>query len=53
VHVATCAVIYAGVGSGARAVLAARPAAARVVTRISGVTMTLIGVIVLLEQLIT
>jgi len=53
VHVATCAVIYAGVGSGARLVLATRPAAARVVTRISGVTMTVIGVILLLEQLIT
>ena len=52
VHVATCAVIYAGVGTGARAVLSTRPAAAKVVTRISGVAMTAIGIILLVEQLI-
>ena len=36
VHVVGCAAVYAGVGVGARAVLAARPAAARVVSRCSG-----------------
>jgi len=52
VHVATCAAIYAAVGTGARVVLSARPAAAKVVTRISGVAMTVIGIILLVEQLI-
>jgi len=52
VHIATCAVIYAGVGTGARVVLSTRPAAAKVVTRISGAAMTVIGIILLVEQLI-
>ena len=52
VHVATCAVIYTAVGSGARVVLATRPVAAKVVTRVSGVTMTVIGLILLIEQFI-
>ena len=53
VHVATCAVIYTGVGAGARAVLGTRPAAAKAVTRFSGAAMTGIGVILLVEQLIS
>jgi threonine/homoserine/homoserine lactone efflux protein len=52
VHVATCAVIYTGVGAGARVVLSTRPAAAKVVTRISGGAMTGLGMILLIEQLI-
>jgi threonine/homoserine/homoserine lactone efflux protein len=52
VHVATCAVIYTGVGAGARVVLGTRPAAAKAVTRFSGAAMTVIGVILLVEQLI-
>jgi threonine/homoserine/homoserine lactone efflux protein len=52
VHVATCAVVYTGVGTGARVVLSTRPAAARVVTRISGAAMTGLGMILLVEQLI-
>ncbi|HEY5881144.1 MAG TPA: LysE family translocator [Nakamurella sp.] len=52
VHVATCAVIYTGVGAGARLVLGTRPAAAKAVTRFSGAAMTVIGVILLVEQLI-
>jgi threonine/homoserine/homoserine lactone efflux protein len=52
VHVASCAVIYTGVGTGARVVLRARPTAARAVTRISGVAMVAIGVFLLVEQLI-
>lgn len=52
VHVASCALIYTGVGSGARAVLRTRPAAARTVTRFSGAAMILIGVFLLVEQLL-
>ena len=51
VHVASCAVVYPGVGTGARVVLRARPAAARVVTRFSGTAMVVIGVLLLVEQL--
>lgn len=47
----SCAVVYTGVGSGARVVLRTRPAAARAVTRVSGVAMVLIGVFLLAEQL--
>ena len=52
VHVVSCAVIYTGVGAGARLVLRARPSAARVVTRISGAAMVGIGVLLLVERLI-
>ena len=51
VHVASCAVVYTGVGAGARLVLRARPSAARVVTRISGAAMVGIGVLLLVERL--
>ncbi|WP_433518450.1 LysE family translocator [Nonomuraea sp. CA-143628] len=51
VHVASCAVVYTGVGAGARLVLRARPAAARAVTRFSGAAMVGIGVLLLVEQL--
>jgi threonine/homoserine/homoserine lactone efflux protein len=43
VHVASCAVVYTGVGAGARVVLRTWPAAARTVTRISGAAMVAIG----------
>jgi len=52
VHVASCAVVYTGVGTGARRVLRARPAAARAVTRFSGAAMVVIGVLLLAEQLV-
>jgi threonine/homoserine/homoserine lactone efflux protein len=52
VHVASCAVVYTGVGTGARRVLRARPTAARAVTRFSGTAMIVIGVLLLAEQLI-
>lgn len=52
VHVASCAVVYTGVGTGARRVLRARPAAARAVTRFSGAAMVMIGVLLLAEQLV-
>ena len=51
-HVANCAVVYSGVGTGARLVLQARPAAARAVSRFSGAAMILIGVALLMEKLI-
>ena len=53
VHVASCAVVYTGVGTGARLVLRARPAAARAVTRLSGAAMVVIGVLLLVEQLLS
>ena len=52
VHVTSCAVVYTGVGTGARRVLRARPAAARAVTRFSGAAMIVIGVLLLGEKLI-
>jgi threonine/homoserine/homoserine lactone efflux protein len=52
VHVASCAVIYTGVGTSARRVLRARPTAARTVTRFSGAAMIIIGVVRLIEQLV-
>jgi threonine/homoserine/homoserine lactone efflux protein len=52
VHVTSCAVVYTGVGTGARRVLRARPAAARVATRFSGAAMIVIGVVLLAENLI-
>lgn len=51
VHTASCAAVYTGVGTGARLVLRARPAAARVVTRVSGAAMVAIGVTLLVEQI--
>jgi threonine/homoserine/homoserine lactone efflux protein len=52
VHIATCAIVYFAVGFGARAVLRTRPTAARIVSRISGVAMIVIGLFLLVEQLI-
>jgi threonine/homoserine/homoserine lactone efflux protein len=52
VHVTSCAVVYTGVGRGARRVLRARPAAARAVTRFTGAAMIVIGVVLLGEKLI-
>ena len=52
VHVTSCAVVYTGVGTGARRVLRARPAAALAVTRCSGAAMIVIRVMLLGEKLI-
>ncbi|RSM68253.1 lysine transporter LysE [Actinoplanes sp. ATCC 53533] len=52
VHVASCAVIYTVIGTGARRVLRARPTVARAVTRASGSAMVMIGVLLLVEQAI-
>jgi threonine/homoserine/homoserine lactone efflux protein len=47
VFAATCGAFYLGLGSAARKVLAARPAAARAVTRFSGAAMVVIGALLL------
>ena len=52
VHVASCAVIYTVVGTGARAVLRSRPAAARAVSHFSGGAMVVIGLVLVVEQVL-
>ncbi|MGV9244398.1 LysE family translocator [Streptomyces sp. NPDC003710] len=52
-HMVCCAAVYLTVGVLARAVLAARPAAARAVTRTSGAAMLGIGAFLLVERLAT
>lgn len=49
-HMACCAAVYLAVGVLARAVLGARPAAARAVTRTSGAAMLGIGTFLLLQH---
>ncbi|GAA4973811.1 hypothetical protein GCM10025792_16890 [Pseudonocardia tropica] len=53
VHVLGCALVHTGVGVGARTVLAARPVAARVVSRGAGAAMVTLGAVPLASQLIT
>ncbi|MEQ3541091.1 hypothetical protein WHI96_19960 [Pseudonocardia tropica] len=48
-----CALVHTGVGVGARTVLAARPVAARVVSRGAGAAMVTLGAVPLASQLIT
>ena len=48
----TCAVFYLCLGSFARKILHARPAAARAVTRLSGAAMIIIGALLLVGRLI-
>ncbi len=50
VFVLTCAAIYLGLGSAARKILHARPAAARVVARFSGIAMIAVGAALLAEH---
>lgn len=52
VHLATCAAVYLAVGLAARRVLAARPLAARIVTRVSGVAMIGIGAFLVVERVL-
>ena len=52
VFMLTCAIFYLCLGSFARRILYARPAAARVVTRFSGAAMIVIGALLLVERLI-
>lgn len=50
VHTLSCSVIYLLVGFGSQAVLGARPAAARWVSRLSGAAMIIIALVLLIEQ---
>lgn len=52
IHTVSCGVIYLLVGFGSQAVLQARPAAARCVSRFSGTAMIIIAVVLLGEQLL-
>ncbi|KKD03374.1 LysE family translocator [Streptomyces sp. WM6386] len=52
-HMVCCAAVYLTVGLAARAVLGARPAAARAVTRTSGAAMLGIGAFLLVQRLAT
>ncbi|MER6564858.1 LysE family translocator [Streptomyces sp. NPDC001093] len=50
-HMACCAAVYLTVGTLSRALLSARPTAARAVTRTSGAAMLGIGAVLLAERL--
>ncbi len=50
VFMATCGLFYFCLGSFARKVLTRRPAAARLVSRISGIAMIVIGVVLLADR---
>jgi threonine/homoserine/homoserine lactone efflux protein len=52
VFMLSCAAFYLCLGSSARKILRARPAAARAVTRFSGAAMIVIGTLLLVERLI-
>jgi threonine/homoserine/homoserine lactone efflux protein len=51
-HVLNCAIVYTAVSVSARRVLAARPRAAIVVSRISGAAMIAIGVFLLVDRVV-
>ena len=51
VHIASCGAIYLLVGYAARTILAARPHAARLISRFSGCLMIVIALLLLIEQL--
>jgi threonine/homoserine/homoserine lactone efflux protein len=53
VFAATCAIFYLALGLGARAILRTRPAVSRVVSRVSGGAMIVVGVLLLVERLVT
>jgi threonine/homoserine/homoserine lactone efflux protein len=48
----TCSAVYSCVSLGARAMLRSRPGISRLISRISGVAMILIGISLLLERLL-
>ncbi|HET8995003.1 MAG TPA: LysE family translocator [Rhodococcus sp. (in: high G+C Gram-positive bacteria)] len=52
VHVITCAVVYLGVGAGAKRVLRARPKAAEIVSRVSGAVMIALGAVLVIDQVL-
>ncbi|MEG8184347.1 LysE family translocator [Nocardia terpenica] len=51
VFVGSCGLFYTGLGFGSRAVLAAAPTLARVVSRVSGAAMIAVGLALLIERL--
>ncbi len=53
VHVVSCGIVYSIVAVASRTILRSRPAAARIVTRVSGGAMVAIGVALVAEQLLT
>ncbi|WP_315095999.1 LysE family translocator [uncultured Cellulomonas sp.] len=52
IHVATCAVVYLAVAVTARRLLSARPAGARIISRVSGAVVVGLGVALIVEQLL-
>ncbi|MFA5630884.1 MAG: hypothetical protein WC997_05195 [Porticoccaceae bacterium] len=52
IHLVSCGVIYVLVGYGSQAVLQARPVAAQRVSRLAGVAMTGIALLLLAEPVI-
>ncbi|MFD5244324.1 hypothetical protein ACFWIW_07260 [Amycolatopsis sp. NPDC058340] len=50
--VGTCSMVCPRVGAGAQALLRARPAVSRVVSRISGASMILVGTLLVAERLV-
>jgi len=50
VFVLTCGVFYTVLGASTRAILRTRPTVARIVSRISGVAMIVIGVVLVVER---
>jgi threonine/homoserine/homoserine lactone efflux protein len=50
VHMINCALVYSVVGVGSKAILSARPQAARRVGQLSGATMILVAVVLFAEQ---
>lgn len=51
VHTLNCGAVYLGVGVASRAVLRTRPIVARAVSRASGMAMTALGALMLVERL--
>lgn len=51
IHALSCAAVYLAVGYGARVVLASRPRAATLVSRVSGAAMIVIAVLLAAERL--
>jgi threonine/homoserine/homoserine lactone efflux protein len=51
VFVLTCGIFYSAIGLSARVVLRSRPAISRIITRVSGAAMLVIGLL-LVERLV-
>lgn len=51
IHIVSCGVVYLVVGFGAHKIIKARPKSAQWISRFSGCTMVVIGVLLVVEQL--